>query len=36
MSEEEEDNSVCPECGAKLKEQWSGESCSECDYWFCF
>jgi len=27
---------VCPDCGSKLIEKWSGVKCSECDYWFCF
>ena len=26
----------CPECGAELKAKWSGEECTECDYWFCY
>lgn len=35
-SDIEENNELCPECGAHLITKNSGVKCSICDYWFCF
>jgi hypothetical protein len=28
--------STCPECRARVIEQWSGVKCSRCSWWECF
>lgn len=27
---------ICPDCGSKMTDRWSGIKCNECGYWFCY
>jgi len=33
---EEDEEDLCPDCGAPLRARMSGVHCTKCDYWFCF